>query len=136
MRLRWVILVGAFGLVTAWWCANLLAAYVTVFGCLVLYGQRIIQFHLESVPPLPKSVTETRGATEDHPQLELLVLRRQKLIRKLNETNDSQNRNEFLLELAKIHEELKALGFEPVENAWAMRTPRAQVNVVTAETPV
>jgi hypothetical protein len=123
MRLRWLILVGAAGLVAAWWCANLLAAYVTVFGCLVLYGQRVTQFHLESkITSLAKSATERRASADGHPQLQVLMLRRQKLIRKLNETNDAQNRNEFLLELIKIHEALRALGFEPVQNVGAAKT--------------
>ena len=48
MRLRWIIVAGVIGLAVAWWFANIAAAFVTVFGCLILYGLRVISVQLDA----------------------------------------------------------------------------------------
>ncbi|MGM4932771.1 hypothetical protein [Tardiphaga sp. 619_E2_N8_5] len=42
MRVRWIIVAGAIGLLAAWWYQNLVAAYITVFSCLILFALRVI----------------------------------------------------------------------------------------------
>jgi hypothetical protein len=47
MQLRWIIVAGAVGLAVAWWVANIAAAFVAVFGCMVLYGLRVISVQID-----------------------------------------------------------------------------------------
>ncbi|MDB5609708.1 MAG: hypothetical protein JWP25_6608 [Bradyrhizobium sp.] len=47
MRIRWIIVAGAIGLLIAWHFENLVAAYVAVFGCLILLGLRSISLKLD-----------------------------------------------------------------------------------------
>jgi hypothetical protein len=47
MRIRWIILAGAVGLLIAWHFENLVAAYVAAFGCLILLGLRSIRIKLD-----------------------------------------------------------------------------------------
>jgi len=47
MRLRWIIVAGVIGLAVAWWFANIAAAFVTVFGCMILYRLRLISSQLQ-----------------------------------------------------------------------------------------
>jgi hypothetical protein len=114
MRLRWLILVGASGLIIAWWFANLSAAYVAVFGCLVLRGLRIVQLRLESDLEMHTSLyrAATAGRAVDD-RAQLLMSRRHKLVEKVCEATDAHERGELKLQLIKTNEALsKALGFE------------------------
>ena len=47
MRFRWILLAGTIGLLLAWRYENLVAVYVTAFGCLILMGLRRINSQLE-----------------------------------------------------------------------------------------
>jgi hypothetical protein len=63
MRLRWIIVAGAVGLAIAWWLGSLIAAYVTAFGCMILYGLRLIILRLELFNPTESGDVE-RGRLE------------------------------------------------------------------------
>ncbi len=54
MRLRWIIGVGAIGLMIAWWYQNFVAVYVTVSSCMILYILRVISLQLEERLQLEK----------------------------------------------------------------------------------
>jgi hypothetical protein len=47
MRLRWIIVAGAVGLMIAWREASLVAVYVAMIGCMILYGLRAIRVQLQ-----------------------------------------------------------------------------------------
>jgi hypothetical protein len=47
MRLRWIIVAGAVGLGVAWWEASLVAVYIAMIGCMILYGLRVISLQLD-----------------------------------------------------------------------------------------
>lgn len=49
MRARWIILAGSIGLLIAWRHENLVALYVTAFGCLILLGLRRINTKLDEL---------------------------------------------------------------------------------------
>jgi hypothetical protein len=48
MRLRWIIVAGVIGLAVAWWFANIAAAFVTVFGCVIQYELRVISVQINA----------------------------------------------------------------------------------------
>jgi hypothetical protein len=47
MRVRWILLAGVIGFLIAWRYENLVALYVTAFGCLILLGLRRISSQLD-----------------------------------------------------------------------------------------
>jgi hypothetical protein len=63
MRLKATITIGAIGLVFAGLSQNLDAAYITIFGCIILYKIRQMEFSLNerrstSLPEEPKTSPE------------------------------------------------------------------------------
>jgi hypothetical protein len=116
MRLRWLILFGAIGMIVAWHHADLGAAYITVVGCLILRGLRIVQLRLKpetagGVTVQPRPVAAAASTLESRTQL--LILRRQKLAEKLRAATLAQERGQLQFELTVLDEALcKALGFD------------------------
>lgn len=57
MRVRWILVALAIGMYFAWRSDNLMAAYLTALGCMVLYSLRRIEGRMirsqqpESLPP-------------------------------------------------------------------------------------
>jgi len=48
MRLRWIIVAGVVGLAVALWEATLLALYIAMIGCMILYALRKISLQLDA----------------------------------------------------------------------------------------
>jgi hypothetical protein len=117
MRLRSLILVIAAGLAVAWWYENLAAAYITIFGSLILRGLRIVQFNVEPVSAARVASFElpARNAVED--PANAVILQRRRVVEKLDKTSDRKQRDELQRELTSIDVALNAFGFVPARTS-------------------
>jgi hypothetical protein len=75
MRVRWILIAFATGIYFAWQLQNPTSAYLTVFGCMVLYSLRRIECGMVRTPesePLPPEAIDY-----DSPQWEVARARAQ-----------------------------------------------------------
>lgn len=73
MRVRWILVALAIGIYFAWRSDNLMAAYFTSFGCMILYALRKIEGRLIKTPaPEP-----TEKVDYDSPQWQIARARAQ-----------------------------------------------------------
>jgi hypothetical protein len=117
MRLRSLIPLVAAGLAVAWWYENLAAAYVAIFGSLILRGLRIVQFNVDPVSSARAASSEPQASNAVKDPASSLILQRRAAVEKLGKSSDPRRRSALQLELAKIDEALLVLGFVPARTS-------------------